>query len=670
MPRKPTDIRFLAWLSCLVVAGIGCVGWASVPGLGSSPLLRAGLFSSLGLSMLGLVFFFPKCPPRTATSLIVFPAILLRLLLWPAPVSDDVNRYLWEGLVVMDGANPYSAPADNEAWSDRRDVIWEGMNHRDRPTAYPPGIMWIMAGTAAIHPALVSFKVLALIGDLLSLFVLLKLLEARVAPIRWAGFYAFNPVVLIAFAAEGHFDSLMIAAMLAALLSASREKWTVWLWLGIAVQVKLVCLVLIPLFLTRKLLHSSFVLPLVLLLPSLPFVAALPDWLDGVLTFAGGGAFNGPAFTLLSVIGLPSEFVRPGLSACFLMSAFVICLFRWRGSGLVDSCLWMLSLLLAFSPIVHFWYVAWLLPLAALKPSFAWSVVSVTMGGYFIAWWTLANSGWWGFGHGIAAIIWIPWALAGAAQNRFAVTKLAAHRKRERNANIGARPQPPTLSIVIPVLKPDPPLLLLLNALRQATGVAPEIIIVSSEEKSFELPEKLVTAPRGRGNQIAAGISATSGDWILIVHSDSTPRTDFATVLKKAISVHSQASLLVFGQRFDKQSPGTLLIEALNELRVVFGGVAFGDQTMLIRRSALESAGGFPAQPLMEDVEVSMRLATRGDVIYLGREWILSAVKWQRKYTSRFRLVIRLVATYQLARFRSRAHAAEVSKRMYREYYG
>lgn len=136
-----------------------------------------------------------------------------------------------------------------------------------------------------------------------------------------------------------------------------------------------------------------------------------------------------------------------------------------------------------------------------------------------------------------------------------------------------------------------------------------------------------------------------------------------------AISTHPKASLLIFGQRFDTQSPGTLLIEALNELRVVFGGVAFGDQTMLIRRSALESAGGFPDQPLMEDVEVSMRLATRGDVIYLGREWKISARKWGKNFTKRVILIIRLVASYQFARLRSREHAAEVSKRMYAEYY-
>ena len=104
-------------------------------------------------------------------------------------------------------------------------------------------------------------------------------------------------------------------------------------------------------------------------------------------------------------------------------------------------------------------------------------------------------------------------------------------------------------------------------------------------------------------------------------------------------------------------------------MRVVFGGVAFGDQTMVVRRCALEAASGFPAQPLMEDVEVSLRLARVGRIVYLGKEWTVSGGKWRGGFAARTWLVIRLVATYQLARLRGRAHAMAVSERMYRTYY-
>ena len=71
----------------------------------------------------------------------------------------------------------------------------------------------------------------------------------------------------------------------------------------------------------------------------------------------------------------------------------------------------------------------------------------------------------------------------------------------------------------------------------------------------------------------------------------------------------------------------------------------------------------------MEDVEASLRLAGEGRVFYLGKEWTLSARKWGRGYIRRFCMVIRLVASYQLARMKGSSHATAVSEEMYREYY-
>ncbi len=668
--------RTAAWFIFLTILALACISWATLPTFASSPLLRTALFALGGFAMLGLVFSFPETTDRNARRLILVAAILLRLFLWPAAVSDDVNRYLWEGELVSAGENPYSAPADAPRWADRRDNIWENMNHRDRPTAYPPGIQWINAATTLISPSLKSFKVLALLGDISVILLLFTLLRENMAPIRWVGFWAFNPVVLISFAAEAHFDSLMAAALLAAILAATREKKSAWLWLGIAIQIKLVCLVLVPLFLTKKLLRGSYILPLVLILPGLPFLSALPGWIEGLRQFAGESAFNAPLFTFLSLTGLAPSMVKILCTTTFAIAAVIICNSRWRGKPLITSALLMMGALLVCSPIVHFWYLTWLLPLACIRPSFAWTTLSITIAGYFLAWHTLATESWWGFRHPTAALIWLPFILAAIAQNRFKYGEgffkpFAENGETDSPSLCKEFEKPfsilPSLSIIIPVLKPTPDLLPLLKNLRQTH--THEILIVATEEPTFPLPEKTITAPRGRGNQIAAGIHTTSGDWILVVHSDTTPHPGFSSHLQTAIATHPQASLLVFGQRFDKQTPGTLLIEALNEIRVVFGGVAFGDQTMLIRRAALESAGGFPAQPLMEDVESSMRLATRGDVIYLGREWKTSAQKWNHSFTKRVLLVLRLVATYQLARLRSRTHASQASESMYNVYY-
>lgn len=666
MMGKSLDIRSVVWGIFVVLLAAGCIAWASLPTLEASPILRVAVFLGSGLAMWGMIFSFPNTSDQNARRLILGVAIFLRLLLWPAPVSDDVNRYQWEGRLVRDGGNPYSAPASDARWENRRDANWHAMNHRDRATAYPPGIQWIMAVVTAISPSLYGFKFLALLGDMFTLLLLLGLLRHDGRPLRWAGFYAFNPVVLVSFAAEGHFDSLMTAALLAAILAAAKNRFSAWLWLGVAIQVKLVCLVLVPLFLTRKLLPSFWLLALVLVLPSLPFLSGMIEWAHGVKTFATSGAFNAPLFSLLASTGLSLEIVRNIGTLAFGLCAFCICIARWRGMSLTDAILWMLGSLLVCSPIVHFWYIAWLLPLVALRPSFAWSLLSVTMAGYFIAWWTQAHLGWWGFGHGVAAAIWVPWLLAGLAQHRFFASRLRAQRFES---------QPFTLSIVLPVLNAGSELKSFLHSLRNDTGDCCEIIVVDGGSNDgstsfLDAPNtRLIASPRGRGNQIAAGISASQTSWVMIVHADSILRPGWFGDLSEAVKLYPEAALFVFGQRFNPTHLGTLLIEALNEIRVVFGGVAFGDQTMIIRRAALEAAGGFPAQPLMEDVEVSMRLAGQGQVVYLGKEWRLSAQKWGKNFGSRVLMILRLVASYQLARIRSPAHAAAMSEKMYREYY-
>lgn len=663
--KKP---RSIAWAASLaLIAGV-CIAWSLLPSIESQPILRTALFATMGFAMLGTVFLFPETTDRNARRLILLAAILLRLILWLAPASDDANRYLWEGQLVAAGKNPYTAPADDPRWQDRRNAIWQAMNHRDRPTAYPPGIEWIMAATTSISPSLKSFKALALLGDLTTLLLLFALLRENAVPIRWIGFYAFNPVILISFAAEAHFDSLMVAALLAAILAASREKRSAWLWLAIAIQIKLVCIILIPLFLTKKLLRSSWLILPVIVLPSLYFLSALPGWFDGIRTFAGTSAFNAPLFTLLTITGLQLVVVKKICLAAFAISATAIVIARWKGMLLIDSILWMLGALVTCSPIVHFWYLAWLLPLTAIRPSFAWTTASITIAGYFLAWQTQHTHGWWGFGHATAAVIWLPWLIAGIAQHRFLLKKWL--RTPASGRSPGILPGDNTFTIIIPALTPTPSLTTLIHTLHTESPPHTEIILSTPDPDFPEIPNThIITAPRGRGNQIAAGIAASTAPWILIAHADTNPPTGFAKHLQEAIVKHPDASLIVCGQRFDRTTPATLFVEILNEIRVVFGGVAFGDQTMLIRRSALETTGGFPAQPLMEDVEVSMRLAANGRILYLGREWNVSATKWYGNFPKRFAQVIRLVASYQLARLRSPAHAAAVSERMYREYY-
>jgi hypothetical protein len=52
----------------------------------------------------------------------------------------------------------------------------------------------------------------------------------------------------------------------------------------------------------------------------------------------------------------------------------------------------------------------------------------------------------------------------------------------------------------------------------------------------------------------------------------------------------------------------------LADLRSRWSGLPYGDQALFVRREAFERAGGFPDQPLMEDLELSRRLRRLGRI--------------------------------------------------------
>jgi hypothetical protein len=59
-------------------------------------------------------------------------------------------------------------------------------------------------------------------------------------------------------------------------------------------------------------------------------------------------------------------------------------------------------------------------------------------------------------------------------------------------------------------------------------------------------------------------------------------------------------------------------------------GIATGDQAIFVRRDVFESLGGYPDQPLMEDIELSTRLRRRGRPACLTQQVVTSGRRWER----------------------------------------
>ena len=173
----------------------------------------------------------------------------------------------------------------------------------------------------------------------------------------------------------------------------------------------------------------------------------------------------------------------------------------------------------------------------------------------------------------------------------------------------------PAISIVIPTLNEAAELP---ETLRRASAVENlhELIVVDagSTDATQDIARKagctILECDPSRGRQLRLGAQHASGDIILLLHADTWLPADAGQTI-----VHTLAQPGVIAGAFYKRFrdrgalPGSRLrCWLLWKLAKKF----FGDQAIFIRRNHLESLGGVPHVPLMEDYELSFRAAKSG----------------------------------------------------------
>jgi uncharacterized membrane protein len=321
---------------------------------------------------------------KSQARLLVGLALGARAFVWSLPVSDDVNRYRWEGRLVRLGLSPYAAPADAPEFAPLRDAVWAGMNHRDKLTVYPPLAEGVFAALGAIADAPWMFKLAFTLADLAVLPFLAAL--GGQERLRWVALYALNPVPVLSFAGEAHFDSLMIVAAVAAVWAWERERrhWA-WALLGVAVQMKIAAAFLAWPFWAQGDARSRrgiVAFAAVLVLPTLPFAATLPNLFRGLASFGSETSGNGFLHYLLETLTRSKALPSLALALLFLAAVFAI------GRHIRPMSRAAMSVFGAFvlcAPTVTFWYPAWGLPFAALHPCPPFWILSALDVLYFAA---------------------------------------------------------------------------------------------------------------------------------------------------------------------------------------------------------------------------------------------------------------------------------------------
>jgi len=194
------------------------------------------------------------------------------------------------------------------------------------------------------------------------------------------------------------------------------------------------------------------------------------------------------------------------------------------------------------------------------------------------------------------------------------------------------------LSIIIPVLNEAVELPGLLGHLALLSWRDCEVIVVDggSEDGSRQVAQhmgvRVICSRRGRARQMNAGAAGAQGDVLLFLHADTRLPSSAEQALETAIQQDGGAHGYVWG-RFDVRIAGRPLllrvVAALMNWRSRLSGIATGDQAMFMTRRAFDAAGGFPDQPLMEDVEMSKRLLALSRPVCLAERVTTSGRRWE-----------------------------------------
>lgn len=195
------------------------------------------------------------------------------------------------------------------------------------------------------------------------------------------------------------------------------------------------------------------------------------------------------------------------------------------------------------------------------------------------------------------------------------------------------QPASGTLAIIVPVLNEMSALPGLLEHLQCWQQRGAEILLVDggSSDATADTARaagfRVITAPAGRATQMNAGALASHSANLLFLHADTRLPENADQYLAATFKV----APLAWG-RFDVWIEGrsTLLplVALLMNWRSRLTGIATGDQALFMARELFDRVGGFPEQPLMEDVEISKRLKQICAPVCLSQKVTTSGRRW------------------------------------------
>ncbi len=322
------------------------------------PLAVAGLAYLLTIREL---FSAPEFPKHVILFGLAVSALWhFQFLRMPPGVDDDIHRYVWDGRVQRLGYNPYIVVPSDPALAGLHTPETRTLNNPEVPSPYPAGAQLFFRAVTSIHESTFALKVAFVICDFAIVFVLLDILRRTRQGEHWVLAYAWHPLLAIEVAGSGHVDIVGVLLLLVSAASLVR-RWraVAAISFGLAVAVKFLPIVLLPLCWKRVRLRDAALAAIGIALLYVPFLNHGRIPIGSLGTYVQRFRFNDPVFATLERVAAPQFVAGLALLVGFLTAIWMR---KKPAEGSAEAFAWPMAASLFCAPVVYPWYLLWILP--------------------------------------------------------------------------------------------------------------------------------------------------------------------------------------------------------------------------------------------------------------------------------------------------------------------
>ena len=322
--------------------------------------------------------------------------ILFRLifLLSTPLLSQDFFRFLWDGMLLSNGLNPYEATPDllNQTAplfsTPFSQELYKGMGalSAEHYSNYPPinqlgFYLASLIGGNSILANIISIRVLLILSDLGIFWFGIKLLDYLNRSKKRIGLYFLNPLIIVELTGNLHWEGFMVFFFIFGLyLIFVKNQWK-WATIPMAISVasKLIPLLILPLFWRflkpKKSMLFGLLILLCLFLFFVPFFLGadnLSHYLNTIGLWFNRFEFNGSIYYVIRAIGYEVKgynIIRKlGTVSPYIILGIVAVFTFIRNNKtpqvLLTGMLFCLSCYFFIATTVHPWYIVSLVSLA------------------------------------------------------------------------------------------------------------------------------------------------------------------------------------------------------------------------------------------------------------------------------------------------------------------